>query len=184
MDSTLWAYLFGPPREKKALIDLVRELPVFQDCSLSQLVQIERVMHKRLYRKDEIVFNEGEPGAGMYIVIHGEVAIRKRVAAEKQIVLAVIGTRHFFGELALLDEIPRSASAVAVEETELLAFCKPDLERIVLRNPKLGVTILRNISRLVCKRLIKTNQNVETLENKLEEYNSRNATQSGAGITV
>ncbi len=165
MEHPLWGYIFGPPKEKQTLMELLSELPIFQKLSGNELNQIARVLHERHYAAGELVFNEGEPGAGLYVVKKGEVVITKNVENGDPLALATIHARNFFGELALLDEIPRSASAHAHTDSILLAFSKPDLENLMSRNPKLALKIMTNLSRLVCQRLIKANENMEALQN-------------------
>ena len=164
MDNPIWAYIFGPPKEKQTMIELLKDLPVFEGLSQRELIAIERIIHQRRYNAGEMIFGEDMLGAGMYIVKEGEVAITKKVNKNKEIELAVIGERNFFGEMALIDEMPRSASAKAKKDTVLFAFCKPDLENIMERNPKVAAAIITNIARLVCKRLVKANENLEALE--------------------
>ncbi len=167
MKNPLWAYIFGPPKEKQSMIELLKELPVFDGFSDRELVTIERIIHQRRYNAGEMVFGEDMLGAGMYIVKEGEVAITKKIDEDKEIELALIGERNFFGEMALIDEMPRSASAKANKDTILFALCKPDLENMMERNPKVAATIITNIARLVCKRLVQANENLEVLEKKL-----------------
>ena len=167
MDNPIWSYFFRPPQEKKANLELLKALPVFANLSTGELILVERVLHERQYGTGEIVFNEGEPGAGMYIVKKGEVSITKRIAGEKSLHLAMIPEKSFFGEIALLDEIPRSASAISATDTVLFGFSKPDLENILERNSRLGSKIVMNLSRLVNQRLIKANENLEKLQLEL-----------------
>ncbi len=169
MDNPVWAYIFGPPKEKRAIIELMKSLPAFEGLTQKELVTIERILHQRRYNAGEKVFGEDMPGAGMYIVKEGEVVIVKKIDADKEVELAVITERNFFGELALIDEMPRSASAVARKDTLLLAFCKPDLENIKDRNPRVAAQVVTNLARLVCKRLVKANENLEVLEKKLNK---------------
>ncbi len=166
MENPIWSYIFGPPAKNKALIELLKDLPVFEGVTTKELVQIERGLHQRRYVKDETVFEEGIPGAGMYIVEQGEILIRKS-SGEGFIQLATIGQRSFFGEMALLDEIPRSASAIAARETTLLALPQPYLDDLKERNPKLALKIVNNIAKLVCKRLLKANCKLEEMQCKL-----------------
>jgi CRP-like cAMP-binding protein len=154
------------------LHELLTELPVFEGLSDHELVQIGKLLHRRTYAQDELVFNENEPGAGMYIISRGTVVITKETKTGEQLYLATIEARSFFGEIALLDEIPRSASAHAGTRTELFAFCKPDLEKLIERNPRLGVKILYNISRMICRRLLVANDNVEELQEKVSRLES------------
>jgi CRP-like cAMP-binding protein len=151
------------------MVELLRTLPAFEGLSANELLQIERRLHLRHYRADEVVFEEGMPGAGMYIVKEGEVVIRKRIGDGDIVDLAVVKERSFFGELALIDEMPRSASAHTARETVMLALGKPDLENLTEQNPKLAMKVLGNIARLVCKRLVRANENLETLQTELNE---------------
>jgi len=178
VENPVWAYVFGPPKERRAMIALLRSLPAFEDLGTNELVQIERMLHERRYSAGEMVFEEGMPGAGMYIVKEGEIAIRKKLDGGRSIELAVVDERHFFGELALLDEMPRSASCYATKDSVLLSLCKPDLEKLNERNPRLANKILGNISRLVCKRLVKANENLETLQAKLNGHAARKGSSS------
>ncbi len=164
MDNPVWSYIFGPPKEKRSKIALMRELPAFEGLSDWELVMVERNIHQRRFGVGEVIFGEDMPGAGMYIIKSGEVLIQKKTKEGQVLKLATIGERNFFGEMALIDEIPRSASAVAEKETILLAFCKPDLDNVFDRNPRLAAKIVKNISRLICKRLVKANENLEALQ--------------------
>ena len=175
MDNPIWSYFFRPPQQKMENIELMKELPVFETLTTGELVQIERVLHERHYSPGEVVFNEGEPGAGLYVIKKGEISIRKKVQDGEDMQLAVIPERSFFGEMALLDEIPRSASACAVTQSILYGFSKPDLEHLLERNQRLGVKIILNLSKLVCRRLIKTNENLESVQAQLNRCNEREA---------
>jgi CRP-like cAMP-binding protein len=168
VENPVWAYVFGPPKEKKAMVELLRALPAFEGLTTNELCQVDRMLHQRRYSAGETVFEEGMPGAGMYIVKEGEIAIDKKIDNKRSVHLADIQERNFFGELALLDEMPRSASCRAKRDTVLLSLCKPDLEKINERNPRLANTIITNVSRLLCKRLVKANENLEVLQGKLD----------------
>ncbi|MBD3422112.1 MAG: cyclic nucleotide-binding domain-containing protein [Chitinivibrionales bacterium] len=170
MKNPLWSYLFSPPREKRTLLELLKLLPMFEGLNQQELIQISRALHERKYHKGETVFKENEPGAGMYIIEKGEIAIIKELQGDNSITLAILKEKSFFGELALLDEIPRSASAAVEKDAILLGFCKPDLEKLIERNPRLGAKILSNLARLICRRLLQANANMEQMQNDLNEF--------------
>jgi CRP/FNR family transcriptional regulator, cyclic AMP receptor protein len=163
MENPLWSFI-NLPKKKEDILDVLAVLPAFDGLSKNELRLVGRMLHERRYRKGEIVFNEGEPGAGMYIVITGEVEITRKISGANDMSLAVIREHSFFGELALLDEIPRSASAVAKTDSVLFGFSKPSLETLYNRNPRLGIKILSNLSRLVCRRLVKSNEAMEKFQ--------------------
>lgn len=175
MVNALWSYFFKPPIQNRALSELLRKLPVFDGLSVGELVQIERFLHPRRYQRGESVFNEGDPGAALYIVQTGAIEIVKDSSLADEHILATVSQGEFLGELALLDEMPRSARARAAQDSQLLAFSKPDLDQLVERNPRLGIKIVANVARLVCQRLVKANQNVEVLRQE-------QAISSGTGV--
>ena len=175
MDNPVWSYFFRPPQEKMVNIELMRELPVFESLTTGELVQIERVLHERHYTPGEVVFNEGEPGAGLYLIKKGEISIRKKIMGSDDLQLALIPERSFFGELALLDEMPRSASAIAVTQSILYGFSKPDLEHLLERNQRLGIKIIMNLSKLVSRRLVKSNENLELVQAELNRCKEKKA---------
>lgn len=172
MQNPIWSFFFLIKRESKGLFELLRSLSVFYGLTPWELVQVERVLHERRYGINESVFNEAELGACMYIVLEGEVGIFKTVG-EWDVELARVEARSFFGEMALLDEAPRSAQARSLSATSLLALSKPDLEMLVDRHPRLGSKILRNLGQLLSVRLRQANENLENLERKLAECRSQ-----------
>jgi CRP-like cAMP-binding protein len=163
MENPIWSFI-SLPRKREDVLDVLAVIPAFDRLSRTELKLVGRMLHERQYQKGEIVFNEGEPGAGMYIVITGEIEITKKINGVNAISLADIKERSFFGELALLDEIPRSASAIAKTDSVLYGFSKPSLETLCSRNPHLGIKILSNLSRLVCRRLVKSNEVLEKIQ--------------------
>ena len=172
MQNPVWAYIFRPNKEERSLADLLSKLPVFDGLSRGQLKQIMRILHERTYVDGETIFNEAEPGAGLYIIESGRVAISKQIRDGSPVALAEFVAGNFFGELALIEEIPRSATAKAVEKTNLLAFPKPDLDRLIERQPQLAVKVLYNLSRLVAQRLILANNNIGRLQEGLASETS------------
>jgi CRP-like cAMP-binding protein len=163
LENPIWSVI-SLPKKKSDILDVLALLSAFEGLSRNELRLVERMLHERRYRKGEIVFNEGEPGAGMYIVLSGEVEITRKMNGTDDASLAIIKERSFFGELALLDEIPRSASAIAKTDSVLFGFSKPSLEGLCNRNPRLGIKIVANLSRLVCRRLVKSNEAMEKIQ--------------------
>ena len=93
------------------------------------------VMFERSYDTDESIFEEGQPGAALFLILQGKVAIEIcREAGTTR--LAVLENGAFFGEMALLDETPRSADARALERTQTLALYRNDLNELVQRDAK------------------------------------------------
>jgi CRP/FNR family transcriptional regulator, cyclic AMP receptor protein len=163
--SYLWENLFIK-REKKNFHDLLRSVPMFENLSRRNLSSIERILHQRTYANGEFVFHQGEVGLGMYIVEAGEVSI---LVEESKHEIVRLKKGEFFGETALLTEQPRSASARAIGETKLFGFFQSDLFTLINSNPKIGVAVVMNLSRIVAERFYRASQENNILREKLRD---------------
>lgn len=159
--NNLWGNIFkrrGPVTEEERILEILKQVPLFESLTRRELAAIERILHRRTYQPEELIFRQGEPGMGMYIVERGSVAIVTGAGSNE---LAQLHAGEFFGELALLDDSPRSASAVAREECKTLGFFQPDLMGLIERNPKLGVKIVLKLASVLGERLRKSNEQMQ-----------------------
>jgi CRP/FNR family cyclic AMP-dependent transcriptional regulator len=99
----------------------------------------------RRHAAGTVLFREGEPGEKMYVIRSGRVNIWKRIA-DSEITLAVLGTGEFFGEMALLEGLPRSAGATVVEDADLIEVELAAFEGLVRKNSEISVRLLRRLS--------------------------------------
>jgi len=107
----------------------------------------------RSYKKGDVIFEDGSEGDEMFIVHLGRVGIVKQDGGKKQ-VLATLGPGDFFGEMALIDNSPRSASAIAEEdETKLIVLDKPKFTYMVQQLPDFSLAIMAKL----CQRIRETN---------------------------
>jgi CRP-like cAMP-binding protein len=102
----------------------------------------------RSYVDGELVFAEGETGRDLFIIQSGEIEIRKKTATG-EIALAKFGRGHFFGELALLHSVPRSASAIAVGATRLLVLQPGGFLLKIRRDPTFAFEMIQQLSHRV-----------------------------------
>jgi len=111
------------------------------------------------FPKGTVLFNEGDEGEDMYIIRSGQVAIKKRVP-HGEIMLAVLEKGDFFGEMALLERIPRTAGAEMVEDGDLIVLGSRDFDEILKNIPEMAVRMLRKYS----LRLRETTKQIEELK--------------------
>lgn len=166
MENPIWSAIFSNNSKNKNMIELLKEVPAFDSLSESELKLLTRSLHTRNYSDGESIFFEGAPGAALYIVKSGTISITKALTDDNIVELAKISSPSFFGEIALIDEIERSAGAVAEGKTTLLAFGKPDLEQLIETHPRVGTKIILNIAKLLSKRLISANETIEKLSER------------------
>ncbi|HMK49098.1 MAG TPA: cyclic nucleotide-binding domain-containing protein [Thermodesulfovibrionales bacterium] len=170
--SALWQNIFRLRQNKTDEIDdILLKIPIFQDLRPRDLNIIKRILHTREYKSNENIFNEGDVGLGMYIIVKGKVRIVYSTDCQ---VLAELGEGDFFGELSLLDESPRSAAAIASSQCVLMCFFKPELLDLLERNPKLGNKLLFKLAWTIGERLKSTNEQLKTLGGSVrqDEINS------------
>ena len=99
----------------------------------------------RPYPKGSVLFEEGDPGSRMYVLRNGRVKIAKRVGGA-EVTLALLGPGDFFGEMALLEKLPRSATATVVEDARLIEVDETTFESLVRRSSEISVRLLRRLS--------------------------------------
>ncbi|MCI0708273.1 MAG: cyclic nucleotide-binding domain-containing protein [Ignavibacteriae bacterium] len=172
-ESTIWKNIFS----KKVLPEgstekLLSTIPAFSDLSFFELREVAQIVHKREYNADEPVFYQGDPGLGMYIIQEGRVLITIEDKDGNEKDLATLGDGDFFGEVALLDESPRSATAVCKTDCQLIGFFRPDLFEIIEKNPALGIKIVQKLAEIVAQRLRVTDKEVSKLKSELDTLTS------------
>lgn len=130
------------------------ESSLFSSLTKSDLKTLEGFTHPRHYLAGEIIFDQGEEGQALYVVVSGRVAICHPGQADKPI--AELGPGSFFGELALLDDAPRSAQARALAQTDLAAFFRGDFERLMDSHARIASRIALQLARNLGQRLRET----------------------------
>jgi len=137
------------------IIKVLENVPIFEHLTEKELSEVMRLTHERTYKKDEHIFKKLAPAEGMYVILDGGVLITD---PDSETTFATLESGDFFGELALLDEQPRSASAISTMPSRLIGFFRTDLLTLMKRSPELGNKILINLSRVLGERLRRTNQ--------------------------
>jgi CRP-like cAMP-binding protein len=173
-DDTFWGNVFRKDNiSENNIYQVLAGIPIFEDLTKKELRSIERILHKRTYKEDEVLFHEGDPGVGMYIIEKGRVNITLGNEAK---LLAVISDKEFFGEIALLSETPRTATATSVTNSSILGFFQPDLFDLMETNPIMGNKILLRLAQMIADRLRFSNlenQQLKTKISKMEEKSTR-----------
>lgn len=129
----------------------LKELSLFKELTPRELRELEELLHERTYQKDEIIFDEGDAGLGLFVVVSGRVKIRSSHAALQHL-SPEFGKGDFFGELALFDEAPRSARAIAMEPTQILALFRREFFLLLEQDRGIGAKILFELSRTISRR--------------------------------
>lgn len=130
-------------------VALMAKVPMFARLEAADLDRLSGLLQPRRYAEDEVIFHEGDVGTALYLIRKGEVAIRLSSSDGKEVTLALLGRGETFGELSLLDGEPRSADAVAREETHLLILQREDFLRFAVERPAVTMALFSSLSHLV-----------------------------------
>jgi CRP/FNR family transcriptional regulator/CRP/FNR family cyclic AMP-dependent transcriptional regulator len=140
-----------------ALSAMLRQVPLFAPLSDHDLTTIEAIAQRRRFRRGEIIFHRGDPGATLYVILSGRVRIFSPSEDGSEVVLGLLWPGEFFGELSLLDGQPRSASAQALDDCEMLVISREDFRRFLHNEPGASIVVLEVLS----SRLRRTDQLLE-----------------------
>lgn len=134
-------------------ISVLGAMPLFKLLSFKELVRVDNIATTVDLRTDESVINEGDEGDALYVILMGQVKVHK---GEAEIVRLKNGDH--FGEMALIDRAPRSASVTAVESTRLLSVSRADFFQIIRESQPLAVKLLWSFLQVLSSRLRTTNE--------------------------
>ncbi|HEY1559139.1 MAG TPA: DUF1003 domain-containing protein [Kofleriaceae bacterium] len=151
--------------------DLLARIPMFDGLAPEDVKALAKSLTDREYRAGQIIMNQGDPGTSMFIVARGHVNIHLPGEASRRISLKDVTDGEYFGELALFDDKPRSASALATTDALLLELDRTTLERYLTTRPHAAMTLLRTMS----TRLRQTNEMLSqrAAKNAVKEVESK-----------
>src|SRR5437870_428888 len=125
----------------------LRATKLFAETPDPVLRDLEHAAQVKVFKTGEIIFQETDPGDGLYLVLKGRVQITALVAENQRRALTHIDAGDFFGEMSVLDGEPRSAGAFAEDETHVYFIPRDDLLAALERSPALAGRMLRDFSR-------------------------------------
>lgn len=125
---------------------ILAQVPLFSHLLNEGLDQLATKLHRRRFEHDQIIFHKNDPGSTLYIIISGKVKIALPSSEGEHVLVALLSTGDFFGELSLLDGEARSATAIAAEDTDILTLDRDDLLLYLSENPKASTVILSELS--------------------------------------
>ena len=139
--------------------ELLRTVPIFSELSEPDIAALARLTSRRTCPKDTVVFFENEEGDSFFCIVAGRIKVTILGDDGREVILSVLGRGDFFGEMALLDNEPRSATAIAVEDTELLSLHRNDFQSVLSDNR----SIMSALIKILTARLRRANHQISTL---------------------
>lgn len=144
-------------RESEAVY--LKQVSIFNGLNDDEVHDLISAAKRRTFRSGEVIFHRDDPGQMLYIIKEGKVKICLISPDGQEISLVVFGKGEYFGEFALLDGLPRSADAIALEKVECYTLQRSDFHNAIMKKPRIAIQIME----VLCERLRKTDQQVEDL---------------------
>lgn len=123
-------------------IEVLRNVPIFGELSEKELERIAQLGVRKKYKKGSIILLEEETGAALFVIISGKVKIVRMDDDGREVILSILGESDFFGEMAILDGLTRSASVVATSKSELFMIHRGDFLKSLSDYPSVAVALL------------------------------------------
>ena len=132
--------------DTSSMSDALAAVPLFAGLDADGLTSMTRGMRVRRFRRGETIFHLGDPGDALFIVMAGSIKITLPADSGDEAILATLRPGDFFGELALLDGAPRSATAVAIEATETYILPRDQFRELIATEPVMREALLATLA--------------------------------------
>ncbi|MDI6803504.1 MAG: Crp/Fnr family transcriptional regulator [Bacteroidota bacterium] len=140
----------------------LRNVPIFSDIEENEILQIARVGVRKKYKRASMILLEDEVGAALFVIISGKVKVIRSDEDGREVILSILGENDFFGEMAILDGLSRSASVVAITKAELFMIHRRDFLNLLNEYPAVAISLLKELT----MRLRKADTQIKSLSLK------------------
>ncbi len=141
---------------------LLKRLELFSDLEHSALLKLSELFKERIFKEGEIIFDEESIGNSMMIITSGEVRISQKSDPNNEEALIVLKKGDLFGEMGLLEDLPRSATVISHTNVVILEIKRDSFLEFLSVESKAGVKILLKLSRILSARLRETDMKLKT----------------------
>ena len=130
----------------------LRRVSMFSSMTLEQLRVLTTHLEDQHFLRGEVIFQEDDFSQDLYIVVRGRIRIVKHYGESHELTLAMNESGNFFGEMAIFESAPRSATAVTIEEAELLVLGPDKFKQTIYQKPDMAFEIFRELSARIRRR--------------------------------
>ena len=130
-----------------APLEVLKKVPLFAGLPEAELTHFSELVRERAYPKGSVILFENDPGDALYLVAAGQVKVVLIGEDGREVILSVLGEGSFFGEMALIDDEPRSAHVIAMQDSTMLVLRREDFQARVRTSPEVSIGLLRELSR-------------------------------------
>ncbi|MFP2912130.1 Crp/Fnr family transcriptional regulator [Pyxidicoccus sp. 3LFB2] len=141
---------------------VLKKVALFEGLTQGQLAKVAQIGHSRDYPAGAFLFREGEAGQEMFVIEKGKVRISKTVPGIGEEALAILETGQYFGEMAVIEESPRSADAIAHIGCTVWVIERSKLDQLMFTDKDLAYVLLWTFVRTLSERLRETNDKIKS----------------------
>jgi len=124
----------------------LKYVPIFTDLPGETIMQIEKIGNRRSYDKDEPILLEEDSGTALFVIISGKVKVSRSSSDGREVILTILGESDFFGEMAILDGLARSANVIAIEKSDVFVIRRDDFLNLLEAHSEVTITLLQELT--------------------------------------
>lgn len=122
-------------------------VPIFSELPPATLEKIESIGTRKSYKKNDVILMEEESGTALFVIVTGKVKVARSSSDGREVILSILSDSDFFGEMAILDGLTRSATVTSIEETELFLLQRNDFMNLLHEHPEISVSLLYEMTK-------------------------------------
>jgi CRP/FNR family transcriptional regulator, cyclic AMP receptor protein len=126
--------------------DFLKYVPIFSELEDITIDQIAKIGIRKEFKKDSVVMFEHETGSALFVIVEGKVKISRVSDDGREVILTILNESDFFGEMAIIDGLSRSANVTAMEDSELFIIQRNDFIALLQTHPEISISLLKELT--------------------------------------
>ena len=126
--------------------NFLKYVPIFSELDDDTLEKISKLGIRKSFKKDSVVLFEHETGTALFVIVDGKVKVSRVSDDGKEVILTILGESDFFGEMAILDGLSRSANVTAMEDSELFIIQRSEFLELLNVHPEVSIALLQELT--------------------------------------
>lgn len=122
-------------------------VPIFSEIPMETVEKIEKIGTRKIYKKNDVILMEDEVGTALFVIVTGKVKVARTSTDGREVILTILSESDFFGEMAILDGQTRSATVVAIEDSELFLIQRNDFINLLKEYPEVAISLLQELTK-------------------------------------
>lgn len=127
--------------------NFLKYVPIFADLDAETIDKISKLGKMKAFHKDAVIFLEQESGSALFVIATGKVKVSRVSEDGREIILTILSESDFFGEMAILDGLSRSANVTAMEDSELFIIQRSDFISLLYNHPEVSIALLLELTK-------------------------------------